>query len=56
MRQKTGMTFSDYLADIRHNALPQSDLLAYVSALCDRTAKAAARFDVTVDFPMPPLP
>lgn len=34
--------YADYLADIRHAALPQSDLLAYVSALCDRTAKAAA--------------
>ncbi|MBP3884038.1 MAG: DUF4391 domain-containing protein [Olsenella sp.] len=34
--------YMDYLADIRHAALPQSDLLAYVSALCDRTAKAAA--------------
>lgn len=34
--------YADYLADIRHAALPQSDLLAYVSALCERTAKAAA--------------
>ncbi|MBR2836193.1 MAG: DUF4391 domain-containing protein [Coriobacteriales bacterium] len=34
--------FADYLEDIRHGALPQSDLLAYVCALCDRTAKAAA--------------
>lgn len=34
--------FADYLLDIRHAALPQSDLLAYVTALCDRTAKAAA--------------
>lgn len=34
--------YADYLADVRHNALPQSDLLAYVTALCDRTAKAAA--------------
>lgn len=34
--------YADYLADIRHAALPQSDLLAYVTALCDRTAKAAA--------------
>ena len=33
---------ADYLQDIRHAALPQSDLLAYVTALCDRTAKAAA--------------
>ena len=32
----------DVLQDIRHAALPQSDLLAYVTALCDRTAKAAA--------------
>ena len=32
---------ADYLADIRHASLPQSDLLAYVTALCDRTAKAA---------------
>lgn len=36
------VAYADYLADIRHNALPQSDLLAYVTALCDRTAKAAA--------------
>ena len=34
--------YADYLADIRHAALPQSDLLAYATALCDRTAKAAA--------------
>lgn len=34
--------YADYLADIRHAALPQSDLLSYVTALCDRTAKAAA--------------
>ena len=38
----TERAYADYLADIRHAALPQSDLLAYVSALCDRTAKAAA--------------
>lgn len=38
----TEQTYADYLADIRHNALSQSDLLAYVNALCDRTAKAAA--------------
>ena len=36
------VAYADYLADIRHNALPQSDLLAYVTAICDRTAKAAA--------------
>lgn len=34
--------YADYLEDIRHAALPQSDLLAYARALCDRTAKAAA--------------
>ncbi|MBR3312850.1 MAG: DUF4391 domain-containing protein [Atopobiaceae bacterium] len=38
----TKQAYADYLADIRHAALPQSDLLAYVTALCDRTAKAAA--------------
>lgn len=34
--------YSDYLDDIRHGALPQSDLLAYVTAVCDRTMKASA--------------
>ena len=38
----TEQAYADYLADIRHAALPQSDLLAYVAALCDRPAKAAA--------------
>lgn len=38
----TEQPYADYLADIRHTTLPQSDLLAYVTALCDRTAKAAA--------------
>jgi len=38
----TEQAYADYLADIRHAALPQSDLLAYVTALCDRTAKAAS--------------
>lgn len=38
----TERAYADYLAVIRHAALPQSDLLAYVTALCDRTEKAAA--------------
>ena len=38
----TDASYADYLADIRHNSLPQSNLLAYATALCDRTAKAAA--------------
>ncbi|MBE6484199.1 MAG: DUF4391 domain-containing protein [Actinomycetaceae bacterium] len=38
----TEAAYADYLADIQHAALPQADLLTYVTALCDRTAKAAA--------------
>lgn len=38
----TEQAYADYLVDIRHASLPQSDLLSYVTALCDRTAKAAA--------------
>ncbi len=34
--------YASYLADIRYTALPQTDLLAYATALCERTAKAAA--------------
>ena len=35
-------SYSEYLADLRYEALPQGDLLAFATAVCDRTAKADA--------------
>ena len=35
-------TWKDYLGDIAYSLMPQSDLLAYQTALCERTSKADA--------------
>lgn len=38
----TDLSHKDYLADLAFESLPQSDLLTYAIALCDKTAKASA--------------